>query len=63
MPNFDVTYVVGNVRSIISKMGTMDCGGPVKRVLSTSWFDYFDNLSVHLMHNFGTSWFDMTCKK
>ncbi len=55
MPNFDVTYVVGNVRSTISKMGTTDCGGPLKHVLSTSWFDYFDNLSIHLMHNFGTS--------
>jgi hypothetical protein len=61
MPSFNVTYVVGDVRSTISKMGTMDCGGPTKHVLSTCWFDYFDNLSIQSMHNFGASWFDMTC--
>jgi hypothetical protein len=62
MRSFDVTYVVGDVGSTISEMGTMDCGGPTKHVLSTSWFDYFNNLSIHSMHNFGASLFDMRHK-
>jgi hypothetical protein len=55
MPNFNVTCVVGDVGSTISEMGTMDWGGPTKHVLSTCWFDYLDNLSIHSMHNFGAS--------
>jgi len=33
MPSFDVIYVVGNVGSIIVKVGAVDCGGPMKHVL------------------------------
>jgi hypothetical protein len=50
MPSFDVIYVVGNVGSTIVEVGTMDCGGVIKCVLSTAWFDYFDNISINSYH-------------
>jgi hypothetical protein len=33
MPSFDMIYVVGNARSTIVEVGTMDYGGPTKGVL------------------------------
>lgn len=62
MPSSDVIYVVGNVGSTIVEVGTMDCGGPTKRVLSTTWFDYFDNNSINSNHKFRTFYHNMICK-
>jgi len=61
MPSFDVIYVVGNVESVIIEVGTMDFGGPTKCVLSTTWFDYFDNISINSNHKFKTFYHDMIC--
>jgi hypothetical protein len=62
MPSFDVIYLVGTTGSTIAKVGTMDCDGPTKRVLSTVWFDYFDNNLVNSNHKFRTFYHDMICK-
>jgi len=62
MPIFHMIYVVGNVGSTIVEVGTMDYGGPTKHVLSTAWFDYFDNISVNSKHNFRTFYHDIICK-
>jgi len=62
MPSFDMIYVVGNVGSTIVEVGTMDYGGPTERVLSTTWFDYFDNNLVNSNHKFRTFSHDMICK-
>jgi hypothetical protein len=62
MPSFDVIYVVGNAGSTIVKLGTMDCGGRTKHVLSTTWFDYFDNNPINSNHKFKTFYHDIICK-
>jgi hypothetical protein len=62
MPSFDMIYVVGNAGSTIIEVGTMDCGGPTKRVLSIAWFDYLDNNSINSNHKFRTFYHDMICK-
>jgi len=61
MPSFDVIYVVGNAELVIVEVGIMDFGGLTKCVLSTAWFDYFDNISINSNHKFKTFYHDMIC--
>ena len=43
---FYVEYVIGEEGFDLNESGTCDCGGPTKRMLSTAWFQYWDNAGV-----------------
>lgn len=43
---YTVDYTIGDEEFDLDEFGTGDCGGPTKRVLSTAWFQYWDNMSV-----------------
>lgn len=43
---FYVQYSVGDEEFDLDETGTIDCGGPTKRLLSSAWFQYWDNMGV-----------------
>lgn len=46
MPPFTVDYTVGSDDFDWNEAGTLDCGGPTKRMLSSAWFQYWDGVGV-----------------
>ena len=44
MQPFYVEYTIGDVGFDVIESGTIDCGGPTKRLLSNAWFQYWDNM-------------------
>lgn len=43
---FYVEYTIGDEGFDVNESGTVDCGGPTKRMLSSAWFQYWDNVGV-----------------
>ena len=43
---FYVEYTIGDEGFDLNESGTCDCGGPTKRMLSSVWFLYWDNVGV-----------------
>lgn len=43
---FYVEYTIGDDNFDVNESGTCDCGGPTKRMLSSAWFQYWDNVGV-----------------
>lgn len=46
MHPFFVQYTIGAAGYDVNESGTVDCGGPTKRLLSNAWFQYWDNMGV-----------------
>lgn len=49
MHPFHVEYTIGEIGFDVRESGTIDGGGPTKRLLSTAWFQYWDNMGVSLI--------------
>lgn len=43
---FYVEYNIGDEGFDLNESGTVDCGGPTKRMLSSAWFQYWDTVGV-----------------
>ena len=46
MQPFYVEYTIGDEGFDLNESGTVDCGGPTKRMLSSAWFQYWDHVGV-----------------
>ena len=57
MSPFNVDYSVGDDEGFnFHEGGTIDCGGPTKRMLSSAWFQYWDNVDVSSTWHVHRNW-------
>jgi hypothetical protein len=58
MNPFYVDYTIGDEEFELAEGGTCDCGGPTKRMLSSAWFQYWDNVDVSSTWHVHGNWND-----